>query len=84
MRMSRVSASASSAALRAGSITETLTVSGARSGRDATLNVRTASPAEAPLIVKVAMPATGVAESAITTSALLDSTVTTSVPVSAR
>ena len=44
--------------------------------RVSTVNVRTASPAEAPLIVKVAMPATGVAVSAITTSALLDSTVT--------
>ena len=68
-RTSRVVADAWSA----GSVTVTLTT---KSGWPAALNVRTASPADAPLMLNVATPETGFTDSSTTTSALLDSTVT--------
>ena len=68
-RTSRVVADAWSA----GSVTVTLTN---KSGWPSALNVKTASPADEPLMLNVATPEIGFTDSSTATSALLDSTVT--------
>ena len=67
--------------ISAGSVTVTATT---RSGCPTELKVNTELPADAPLMLNVATPETGVADSSITTSELLDSTVTGWPEVKAR